>query len=320
MKPAFICIGFQKCGTTSLYDILRQHEGICLTEGVKEPMFYRVPLFRFFLGEKWYEKRYFGHVRPEDGRMAGEVNAGLGFQGCAAKIGKDFLEETRLIFLMRDPADRCYSAYKYFLALGFLPCRTVRDDKKRGHAAAFDRYVNSILHSRFHRKGIMIRRLKYLCFSQGNYAWCIEEYLKYFPKENMKFVFFEELIEDEQRVAEDILDFIRVEKNSGINYNIKSNESVFCAVSPLRSKVIYLFQGVYHILIDFLHLGRFPKVRHVLRKFFRWIQNMCIQRDADRSKMFPQTRRILNRYYQDEIARLEELIGRKVPESWGRTA
>ena len=34
-----MCIGFQKCGTTSLYDILRQHKKIYLTEGVKEPMF-----------------------------------------------------------------------------------------------------------------------------------------------------------------------------------------------------------------------------------------------------------------------------------------
>ena len=167
MKPEFLCIGFQKCGTTTLYDILKQHGKIVLTEGVKEPMFYRVPFLRTLLGAKWYENRYFGHCQPEDGQIAGEVNAGLSFRGCADKIGGDFSPETKLIFLMRDPADRCYSAYKYFLALGFLPCRTVWDDRKCGHAEAFDRYVKSILGSRFHRKCIMFRRLKYLCFSQG---------------------------------------------------------------------------------------------------------------------------------------------------------
>ena len=35
---SFICIGFQKCGTTSLYDLLKQHSDIYLTEDVKEPI------------------------------------------------------------------------------------------------------------------------------------------------------------------------------------------------------------------------------------------------------------------------------------------
>ena len=38
-RPDFICIGFQKCGTTSLYDLLKQHPNVYLTEDVKEPMF-----------------------------------------------------------------------------------------------------------------------------------------------------------------------------------------------------------------------------------------------------------------------------------------
>ena len=319
MKPEFLCIGFQKCGTTTLYDILKQHGKIVPTEGVKEPMFYRVPFLRTLLGAKWYENRYFGHCQPEDGQIAGEVNAGLSFRGCADKIGGDFSPETKLIFLMRDPADRCYSAYKYFLALGFLPCRTVWDDRKCGHAEAFDRYVKSILGSRFHRKCIMFRRLKYLCFSQGNYARCIEEYLRYFPKENMKFVFFEEMIRDEQGTVEEILDFIQVERDARINYDIKSNESVLCAISPLRSKLIYACQGLYYTLIDFLHLGRDPKLRYLIRKFFHRIRVFCIQRDTDTFRMLPQTRQILNHYYKEEVARLEEIVGRKVPESWGRT-
>ena len=152
---SFICIGFQKCGTTSLYDLLKQHSDIYLTEDVKEPMFYRVPFVRQILGRDWYRKRYFGHLE-EAGRMApdarrrasenvglltgrrgsaaacasaakegntaaqekcvpssdpvqmdgssvsrgsdsqsfplypGEINAGLGFNGCARLLGKDF--------------------------------------------------------------------------------------------------------------------------------------------------------------------------------------------------------------------------------------
>ena len=31
-NPDFVCIGFQKCGTTTLYDLLKQHANIYLTE------------------------------------------------------------------------------------------------------------------------------------------------------------------------------------------------------------------------------------------------------------------------------------------------
>ena len=46
------------------------------------------------------------------------------------------------------------------------------------------------------------------------------------------------------------------------------------------------------------------------------VSNVLNGRDG---RMLPQTRQILNHYYKEEVARLEEIVGRKVPESWGRT-
>ncbi|MCD8067436.1 MAG: hypothetical protein LUE87_00810, partial [Lachnospiraceae bacterium] len=176
MEPSFICIGFQKCGTTSLYDLFKKNKYVYLTEDVKEPMYYRVPFMRRFLGRRWYCQRYFGHYveavlgktdnacevglitgrrghgddtntdsaarHSESGTndasrglssctsdisaktegsgaapaaanrhrlIAGEINAGLGYKNCAKWVGKDFAPNTKLVFMMRDPADRCYS-------------------------------------------------------------------------------------------------------------------------------------------------------------------------------------------------------------------
>ena len=358
---SFICIGFQKCGTTSLYDLLKQHSDIYLTEDVKEPMFYRVPFVRQILGRDWYRKRYFGHLeeagrmepdarrrasenvglltgrrgsaaaagasaagssaagssateedsaaaqkkispasapaqtdvssvwkpeaevfvsRSSDGQPSplypGEINAGLGFNGCARLLGKDFSPKTKLIFMMRDPADRCYSAYKYFLALGFLPMSVVADDKKRGHAAAFDSYVRSVLFNPRRRKEIMRHRMKYLCFSQGNYAYCIQEYLRYFPRENMKFVFFEEFVRDEELVTKDILDFLHIPQDPEMTFNVKSNETNFRAASPFRSKIMYLLQGTYYTTFEFLNMKRFcPGFFRNFMAFYDWTMDQC---------------------------------------------
>lgn len=369
-NPDFVCIGFQKCGTTTLYDLLKQHANIYLTEDVKEPMFYRVPGFRQILGPSWYDKRYFGryeaakksmvlgHRKTSDsvglltgrrGRQAlgelsepkkapvsavpreyrsspeknplytGEINAGLGFGGCARWLGKDFPSDTKLIFMMRDPADRCYSAYKYFLALGFLPMSVVTDDKKKGHAAAFDTYVRSVLLNPRRRKEIMKKRLKYLCFSQGNYAYCIEEYLRYFPRENMEFVFFEDFIRNEEAVTKEILDFLHIPMDPEITFGVKSNETNFRPAGPVRSKIMYFFQGTYYTLFEFLALGRsHPGFFRKFTDFYDWIMETCTRPETDNSKMLPATRKLLNHYYQGEIRKVENLAGRKVPESWSR--
>ena len=385
-KPelSVICIGFQKCGTTSLYDLLKQHSDIYLTEDVKEPMFYRVPFVRQILGRDWYRHRYFGHLE-EAGRMApdarrrasenvglltgrrgsaaagasaakegntaaqekcvpssdpvqtdgssvsrgsdsqpsplypGEINAGLGFNGCARLLGKDFSPKTKLIFMMRDPADRCYSAYKYFLALGFLPMSVVADDKKRGHAAAFDSYVRSVLFNPRRRKEIMKHRMKYLCFSQGNYAYCIQEYLRYFPRENMKFVFFEEFVRDEELVTKDILDFLHIPQDPEMTFNVKSNETNFRAASPFRSKIMYLLQGTYYMTFEFLNMKRFcPGFFRNFMAFYDWTMDQCTRPETDTSKMLPSTRKLLNRYYRNQIRQVEELAGRNVPGRWAR--
>ena len=391
---SFICIGFQKCGTTSLYDLLKQHPGIYLTEDVKEPMFYRVPLVRQILGRSWYRKRYFGHLEearrmtPDERRRAsenvglltgrrgsaaaagasapafssaaspgknvpasapaqaesssvidlhaassvsrhqsgqpaplypGEINAGLGFNGCARLLGKDFSPKTKLIFMMRDPADRCYSAYKYFLALGFLPMSVVADDKKRGHAAAFDSYVRSVLLNPRRRKEIMRHRMKYLCFSQGNYAYCIQEYLRYFPRENMNLVFFEEFVRDEERVTKDILDFLQIPQDPDMTWNVKSNETNFRAASPFRSKIMYLLQGTYYTTFEFLNMKRScPGFFRNFMAFYDWTMDKCTRPETDNSKMLPSTRKLLNRYYRSQIRQVEELAGRSVPERWAR--
>ena len=55
--PNFMCLGAAKSGTTSLYDILRQHADIYIPS-FKEPHFFDIPE-NFSNGLEWYEKVYF---------------------------------------------------------------------------------------------------------------------------------------------------------------------------------------------------------------------------------------------------------------------
>ncbi len=317
MQPAFLCIGFQKCGTTTMYDLLRQHRGIVLTRDVKEPMYYRVKGFRAIGGKQWYENRYFGHIRPGDTRVCGEINAGLAFTHCAEKIGADFPRDTKLIFMMRNPVDRCYSAYKYFGALGFLPMADVEYDLRYGHAEGFDHYVRRVLDDPYQRSAIMKKRLKYLCFSQGNYSQCIQEFLRYFPRENMKFIVFEEFVRDQQGVCRALYDFLGVDDDPTVQYDLRSNEGVLRAASPLHSKIRVSDGGIHYFFHEFLDLSRrLPSAYRWYDTMHRKLQSKCIVEETDFSGMKPETRARLEQYYRRQVRGVEKLMHRDLHEIW----
>ncbi len=317
--PDFVCMGFQKSGTTTLYEILKQHPQIMLCRDVKEPMYYRIPFLDVIgLGSLYYKKRYFGHVRRQDkAKKKGEINAGLTFSGCAKRLKRHMSHDTKMIFMMRNPADRSYSAYKYFLARGFLPMSAVEYDKKHGHAKGFDHYVHTVLDHSCRRMQIMEKRQKYLVFSQSNYAACIGEFLGAFDIRNMKFVLFEDFIQNEKKVCQEIYEFVGVSEANGINYHVKANEGNDQAVSGRYAKEYLFAKGFNYALYEFLAMPHWaPKLYEKYERKLQRIRKKCLVADMDNSKMLPSTRRYLMDHYETDICALERLIGRDLHKIW----
>ncbi len=316
--PDFVGIGFQKCGTTTLFDLLAAHPDIALARDVKEPMFYRVPAYYGLYWpwrRKFYAWRYFGHLEPEDPRLVGEVNAGLGFNGCAEMLTRDFDHSTKLFFMMRNPVDRAWSAFKFFCALGFLPNDVIRDDIAHDHAHAFHRYCQGVLEDGRRRERIGRRRLKYLCFSQGNYADLIGEY-EAFP--NQYYILFEEFVRDQRGACEGLYDFLGVSApEEGIPYGMKANETNRRAVSPGKAKWRMVVKGVDYTLDEFFAVSRwwpwaYQKHKAYTRRCFR----TCTAPDEDKGKMLPETRALLEDYYRPQKDRMAALLGRSLDELW----
>ncbi len=315
--PEFLCMGFQKCGTTTLFEILRQHPDAVLCRDVKEPMYYRVPVL-WLIGHKWYyRKRYYGHISADDPRTCGEVNAGLTFSGCAKKIAHDFPKDTKLIFMMRNPVDRAYSSYKYFLARGFLPDGAVEDDLRYGHARAFDRYVHFVLDDPDQESQIMDKRLKYLVFSQSKYASCIREYLEYFPRENIQLVFFEEFVADEQEACKKIFDFIGIKRDPDLKYSIRANEGTHRATSSHAAKKFEIVKGFNYAFYEFLAMNSWaPKIYKKFKSYYEKVRKKTLIPDPDKSEMLPQTRAYLEEYFAPEVRDVEELSRRDLSGLW----
>ena len=88
--PNFMCIGASKSGTTTLYDILRQHPDIFIPS-YKEPHFFDSPIV-FERGVDWYENTYFRNVKNR--KCIGDFTPSYLFEGKAPQrilraLGKD---------------------------------------------------------------------------------------------------------------------------------------------------------------------------------------------------------------------------------------
>jgi hypothetical protein len=60
--PNFLCVGAQKSGTTTLYEILKTHPDIFLPRKIKETKFF-VYEENLQKGKEWYEKEFFSEVK-----------------------------------------------------------------------------------------------------------------------------------------------------------------------------------------------------------------------------------------------------------------
>lgn len=122
MRPDFLIVGAQRCGTTSLFKALAQHPAVA-------PPFLRKGVHYFDVdyqrGMSWYLGRF--PVRAtsslarigKPGPLTGESSPFYSFHPLAAERIAQDLPDVRLIMLLRDPVERAYSAHSHESARGF---------------------------------------------------------------------------------------------------------------------------------------------------------------------------------------------------------
>ena len=123
MSPGFLICGAQRCGTTSMYRALSQHPAV-----LKAVLHKGVHYFDtgYLNGRGWYQAHFpltmtARRVSKKEGvePLTFESAPYYLFHPLAAsRIAKD-LPDVKIIVLLRDPAERAYSAYTHEMARGF---------------------------------------------------------------------------------------------------------------------------------------------------------------------------------------------------------
>ena len=122
LKPGFVMIGAQRCGTTSLFRALMDHPQVVAPTFHKGINYFDLNYYR---GMRWY-KGHFPVVEIARLRAA-RYGAPLAFEASGYYMYHPFALErltrdlpgVKLIVMLRDPVERAYSAYKHESARGF---------------------------------------------------------------------------------------------------------------------------------------------------------------------------------------------------------
>lgn len=184
--PDFIIGGAPRSGTTWLYELLDRHPDVAMAKPVKpEPKFFLVDHL-YARGLPFYADTWFGAAGTD--QVAGEKSTDYLESAVAAeRIARD-LPGVRLIFILREPADRAYSNYLWSRMNGI-------ETESLQTALALEDERERTLPERWK----FARPFSY--FSRGLYADLLQPYFDRFPREQISVVKFEDIMTEPADLA-----------------------------------------------------------------------------------------------------------------------
>lgn len=282
--PNFLCVGAQKAGTTTLYEILKQHPDIFLPQKVKETKFF-VYEEKFQKGLSFYEKEFFSEWNGQS--SIGEVDPAMMFEEQAAqRIHSTLGGQVKLIFIFRNPVSRAYSHYlmsqrKGFENLSFEEAIAAEPERLKSNPA---------------------QKFNFSYFSRGYYTEQVNRFRKFFKEEHMLFLVFEDdFIRNRKETFDRIQDFLGV-KRMPLNLQIKSNE----AAAP-RNKALHDLtrkkNPVRNLLAKIIPAGARKQVqRFIAGKNAKPVEHARLDKAKEQE--------LIHQYFMNDIQALEKLIHR----------
>ncbi len=199
--PNLIVGGAPKSGTSSLYFWLSEHPDIFASK-VKETFFFNDKINKFNINCNCIEhdidqySKFFAGAKNE--KIIFEATAAYIYSNNALKNLSDFDDPPKIIFLLREPSQQIYSHYK------MENFRTKRVNE------SFSKYV---------KRDIIIKK--------ANYYEFLKNWYNQFPRDKIKLILYEDLLQNKKEVLFKICKFLNVNENFYDNFDFQHrNKSV----------------------------------------------------------------------------------------------
>lgn len=204
-KPSFFIVGAPKSGTTALSEYLREHPNVFISHP-KEPHYFASDMIKHRIIKNIDDYLQIFENANDDQKAIGEASVWYLHSKKAIKNIQIFNPDAKIIVMLRKPVDMVYSMHSQHLhSLGedetcFETAWDLEDERKKGN------YIPKyILH------------LPNLYYSEiANYYSQLLNVYKYFSKEQVKVILFDDFKDNPKKVFDDVQNYLEVpfyEKN-----------------------------------------------------------------------------------------------------------
>lgn len=288
--PDFVILGAAKSGTTTLYRYLAAHPDVCMAT-VKEPRFFAFagtspdPADPILKDSVVTERAYldlFSAATPE--QKLGEASPIYLAEPRACDAMAARIPDARLVVILRDPAERAFSHFLMSQRQGYEP--------ESSFIKALSEPVLTL--------GQWRRVRPYLPYSR--YGEGLERYLARFPREQLLVLMTDELHHDQDATLRRLTDFIGV---TPMDWHTPERANVGYAVRSTRIPRLLNAPGIRSLK------GLIPRsLRQGLKQALR-------RANTTERRMSPAERAAAIRYLEDDIRKMERLLGRDLSK-WRR--
>lgn len=281
LKLDFLCVGFSKCGTTSLHAYFEQNPYVFVPE-VKENQFL---LSLSEKGHKFLKDSY--PMSQIGGKIVGDIEPV--YHNMAFAVKEYFGDDLKIIFCMRNPVDALFSYFK--MRMRRVTNHTLEFIERTGEVSSdfFEEWSSSF-----------VDRFKYADY--------IKEYLKYYPREQILFLISEEVYANPQKTHEQIVSFLEIEGEKCEEFPHENSGSL--VVKDLASARIsnYLMNFFFDSFNECIEMRK--KIEQVMAEIDAVITT------SFEEKLPPSVRKKMLCQYMDSIKELEVLLDRNLQGIW----
>lgn len=264
--PDFLIVGAAKAGTTSLAVQLGRHPRICIP---RAELHYFDRADNFARGPDWYLGTLTRDWEPGN-RVLGEKTPTYCYLAqIAERICREY-PAVKLIWLLRNPVDRAYSNYLHAVRRGnerLSFARAVAQESRRIRRDPFTGYLE-----------------------RSRYWQQVERFDKWFPRDQMQFLLFEDFASQPRQVLGQVFDFLGVAGEEFSYVDVRYNRTRM----PRWPRSVWAARQV---------LGDGAALKAV-----RKLNSVRARRGYP--KMDAGLRRELLQHFREDNARLAEMLGR----------
>lgn len=217
LEPDFLVVGAQRCGTTSLFRALEQHQQVVRPTFNKGINYFDLNYLR---GERWYRAHFplmltaRGRTNQQQITATFEASGYYMFHPLAPdRIARD-LPDVKIVAMLRDPVERAYSAWKHEVARGFdqMPFEEAISQEAQRTAGERERIIGDPRYQSF-----AYRHHSYT--ARGHYAAQLRQFYDRFPASNIHVVYSESFFAEPASEFDLLAGFLGVEPAVGVRFD-----------------------------------------------------------------------------------------------------